>query len=122
MIQFGHNFHYVNETILPPQLFDTVADPRELQDVANSHPDVVKAMTATLETELGSPLEDIEKAMMAENLENYNRAFFSQCTGESLTNLFVSRFKNGASREDIIARVVEWSGKSPMDATGTKTC
>jgi arylsulfatase A-like enzyme len=111
-------FGAVNGTRLTPQLFDVVADAREMNDVAGAHPDVVAALTATLEAELGAPLATIEAAQLAENLANYNAVWFGTCTGPELVKAFVGAFA-GATEADVITRVTAWAGISPLDAKGT---
>jgi arylsulfatase K len=114
LIAFGS----VNGTQLPSQLFDVEADAREMRDVSASNPTVVAALTAALEQELGAPLSKIEADMMADNLENYNAAWFGTCTGAELVKAFTDNFV-GSVEKDIIARVTAWAGVSPLDAKGS---
>ena len=113
LVRFGA----VNGSLLPPQLFDEAADPREMLDVAAAHPDVVASLTAALEAELGEPIENIEAAMLADNLANYNAAWFETCTGDELVAAFVGAFA-GSTEADVVARVTAWAGVSPRAATG----
>jgi arylsulfatase A-like enzyme len=113
LIAFGH----VNGTQLPSQLFDVAGDPREMVDVAPARPDVVQALTAALEGELGAPLAAIEGAMLADNAANYRAAWFEMCTGEELVRALVGSFA-GATAADVEARVAAWAGVSPLNATG----
>ena len=113
LIAFGR----VNGTQLPSQLFDVAGDPREMVDVAPARPDVVQALTAALEGELGAPLAAIEGAMLADNAANYRAAWFDTCTGEELVRALVGSFA-GATAADVEARVAAWAGASPLNATG----
>lgn len=117
LIVYGHYFPYLNATVLPPQLFNTQDDPREMVDLAASRPDVVAALTATLEAELGAQIQDIEADMMEDNLANYKLQWFETCTGEELVKALMNAY-SGVSQDDVIARVTEWSGVSPLNATG----
>ena len=76
------------------------------------------AAGAALEQELGAPLSKIEADMMADNLENYNAAWFGTCTGAELVKAFTDNFV-GSVEKDIIARVTAWAGVSPLDAKGS---
>jgi len=110
-------FGLVNGTQLPSQLFDVVADPREMRDVAAANSLVVASLMAALEVELGSPLSVIEASMMAENKENYFKVWFQTCTGEELLQKFLNTF-GGSVEAHVIASVTAWAGISPLNATG----
>lgn len=122
LIQYGHAFPWANASALPPQLFDTEADPLELSDVAAQQGGLVAAMTATLEAELGAPLQDIERAEMDRNLADYFAMWHTRCTGASLVQRFMAAFTAGFSRAEVVERVTQWAGVSPLEANGTEVC
>jgi arylsulfatase A-like enzyme len=119
LITFGHAFPWLNSSALPPQLFDLGADPRELVDVAAANAPVVAALTAQLEAELGGAgsIERIERALMDDNVAQFMRVWFAQCTGEELVAALLANFI-GLERAFAVERVTAWLGVSPLNATG----
>ena len=119
LVAFGHAFPWLNATVFPPQLFDVEADPFELADIAPGNAATVAALTATLEAELGGAgsLARIEQELMDDNSARFRDEWFERCTGEELVAAFLSNFI-GSERAAVVARVTEWFGTSPLDATG----
>jgi arylsulfatase A-like enzyme len=74
LITFGRTWPWFNASTYTPQLFDVENDPWEESDVAAQHPDVVAAMTATLEEEWGGAgsIAAIDKERSDEALALYN--------------------------------------------------
>lgn len=123
LIAYGHSWPWFNATAYPPRLFDVSSDVYELNDIAAARPDVVAAMTTTLEAEFGGAgsLATIDAAQMAADLDLYNRFYFQACDGEHLTKAFTGTFQ-GVPRDDVIAAVTAWAGASPLQANGTGAC
>jgi arylsulfatase A-like enzyme len=117
LITFGHFFPWLNATLLPPQLFNLREDPFELNDVSLANPSIVANLTATLESELGGSIAGIEAELMSDNLARFNDVWFAHCTGEELVASFLSTFI-GSQRDDVIERVTNWFGRSPLAAMG----
>ena len=120
LITFGHYFPWQNTSILPPQLFNLLLDPFELNDISSANPSIVSNLTSILENELGNgpgSIDAIEADLMLDNIARFHDVWFSQCTGDELVAAFLTNFI-GSQRDDIIQRVTLWFGKSPLDATG----
>jgi arylsulfatase A-like enzyme len=120
LIEFGSYFPaFLNASVLTPQLFDLIADPYELQDVAAQRPTVVAELHALLESELGGPgsIQRIEAELMEDNLSRFRTVWFEKCTGEELVASFLADFA-GSDRAGVIERVTQWFGTSPLAAQG----
>jgi arylsulfatase A-like enzyme len=114
LITFGHTWPWFNASAYPPLLFDVDADPFELVNLAPSMPDVVAAMTSTLEQEWGGAgsIAAIDAQQMHQNLALYNTWFEQRCNGSQLLTAFTDTFK-GVDAATITDLVTQWSGSPP---------
>ena len=115
MTQYGHTWPWWSAAAgFSPRLFNVSADPLEQQDLAADRPDLVAAMTATLEAELGGvgAIARIDAEQMHENLALYKQFFAAKYNASALLALFEASFV-GISPAELSAAVLAWSG-SPL--------